>query len=67
MEERRYKSTRASSAKPDVSIKSLLKTTKDGPHTTSERASSRSTWWVAYVEEDAYGGDRILDVYRWDR
>lgn len=39
----------------------------DNRHTTSERASSRSTWWVAYVEEDAYGGDLILDVYRWNR
>lgn len=42
-------------------------TDTDNQHSTSERASSRSTWWVAYVEEDAYGGDRILDVYRWDR
>ena len=39
----------------------------DNQHSTSERASSRSTWWVAYVEEDAYGGDKILAVYRWDR
>ena len=45
MEERRYKSTRASSAKPDVSIKSLLKTTKDGPvaKEISRKNAARST------------------------